>query len=127
MQRTRRRGPRPSGSADGSYRPIGRDTWPPDLGPPETITPEQLRAHPWYAMWRAAVMGRDDHTCQHCGATGVGLHAHHIWPIALYQEFAFKVNNGQALCVPCHEYIHRLRREANVWQRRWNGQPEPRV
>jgi len=55
-----------------------------------------------YKQWRAAVFGRDNFTCQWCGARGTILHADHIRAWAEYPEGRFDVDNGRTLCVPCH-------------------------
>jgi 5-methylcytosine-specific restriction endonuclease McrA len=48
------------------------------------------------------VFERDKHTCQHCGITGVKMHAHHIKPYASHPELRLVVSNGLTLCEPCH-------------------------
>lgn len=48
---------------------------------------------------RAQVVGRDNHTCQHCGATSM-LHVHHIIPWALMKSD--DPNNLITLCAQCH-------------------------
>lgn len=64
----------------------------------------EAERHSWPARkWRRAVLERDHHTCQGCGATGVPLHADHIRPWATHPELRFELDNGRALCVPCHE------------------------
>lgn len=60
-----------------------------------------------YVQWRNAVLTRDGHTCQNCGATGdVRLHAHHIQPWAHAPELRFDVANGVTVCESCHANIH---------------------
>jgi hypothetical protein len=56
--------------------------------------------------WRNAVYARDGYRCVRCGATGQKLHAHHIRPYAEYPEGRFDVENGVALCIPCHGEEH---------------------
>lgn len=55
-----------------------------------------------YKQWRSAVFERDDFTCQICNVRGVELHADHIKPWSTHPELRFVVDNGRALCVPCH-------------------------
>lgn len=68
--------------------------------------------------WAVAVLKRDKHTCQLCGAKGrnLKLHADHIKPRALFPELAHDLSNGRALCVPCHKatptYGAKIRRYA---------------
>ncbi len=70
-----------------------------------------------YSNWRNQVFGRDNFTCQECGARGVWLEAHHIKPFSyLLQEFNIRtmddayhcvglwdINNGITLCKECHK------------------------
>lgn len=56
--------------------------------------------------WSKAVRERDGHTCQHCGITGVKLHAHHVKPWQHHPENRFDVSNGLTLCEPCHQKVH---------------------
>lgn len=61
-----------------------------------------------YRLWREAVLKRDNYTCQICGIAGspgnfVLMHADHIKPFSLFPELRFAIDNGRALCVPCHE------------------------
>ena len=53
--------------------------------------------------WRMAVFQRDNFTCQHCGARGGRLNAHHIKPFKAHPELRHDLANGQTLCVPCHK------------------------
>lgn len=55
-----------------------------------------------YVEWRRQIFRRDDYTCQNCKKRGVELHADHIKPWATYPELRYDINNGRALCVPCH-------------------------
>ena len=58
------------------------------------------------AKWRKQVYQRDNYTCQECGNTGGDIHAHHIKSVSEFPEFMLDVNNGQTLCVSCHEKLH---------------------
>lgn len=58
-------------------------------------------------VWRNAVFARDKYTCQHCGAHGVNLNAHHIRPWYLYPNERFNENNGITLCKKCHARMHK--------------------
>ena len=58
------------------------------------------------AKWRNVVYKRDNYTCQVCGAKGGDIHAHHIKPVADFPELMLDTNNGQTLCVSCHENVH---------------------
>lgn len=58
--------------------------------------------------WRLSVLEKDGHICQSCGATGVYLQADHIDPWYLSKKKRFDINNGQALCVPCHKFKTRV-------------------
>ena len=68
------------------------------------ITPfnEQIRHSMPYKEWQIAVFERDNYTCRKCGKHGVYLNAHHIKPFADYPELRFKVDNGETLCLDCH-------------------------
>lgn len=59
-----------------------------------------------HSRWADKVVSRDNQTCQHCGATGVELHAHHIKPWKDYPELRDDVSNGVTLCAPCHWAVH---------------------
>ena len=69
-----------------------------------------------YRQWRSDVYTRDDFTCQVCSIRGGNLEAHHIKQFidiindnniktveeALLCEELWNINNGQTLCVGCH-------------------------
>lgn len=61
-----------------------------------------IRASSEYYQWKKAVLERDNHTCQDCGATE-GLDTHHIQSLIKYPELIFDVNNGLTLCEDCHK------------------------
>lgn len=58
-----------------------------------------------YLQWRTAVFSRDDYTCQLCGDRGRELNADHIVPWCVDPAGRFDINNGRALCVPCHSQL----------------------
>jgi 5-methylcytosine-specific restriction endonuclease McrA len=67
---------------------------------------------------RARVLARDGHTCQHCGAPGVGVHkidgGHHTTNTTDYVT----------LCTPCHGRLHRAEQTmGGVGQKSRNVQP----
>lgn len=64
------------------------------------------KARPGIDTWRRAVLTRDNHTCQHCGATDRPLNAHHVKPWAEYPELRTVTSNGLALCDVCHFALH---------------------
>ena len=66
-----------------------------------------------YRQWVANVFARDNWTCQTCGVRGVYLQAHHIKSWAKYPDDRFNVENGVALCVPCHKLTDNYKGRAN--------------
>ena len=56
--------------------------------------------------WVNAVISRDKAICQHCGASGIELHAHHIKSYKDYPDLRFDVDNGITLCFKCHWQLH---------------------
>ncbi|MCA9183346.1 MAG: HNH endonuclease [Planctomycetales bacterium] len=52
------------------------------------------------------MISRDVATCQHCGAAGVELHAHHVKPHRDFPELRWDVSNGITLCYACHWEVH---------------------
>lgn len=59
--------------------------------------------------WSKSVRVRDRHTCQHCGISGVKLHAHHVKPWKHHPELRYEVSNGLTLCSPCHQGVHKFK------------------
>lgn len=67
-------------------------------------------------QWRIDVFNRDNFICQMCGRKGGDLEAHHLKPFSMIiKENKIKtiedalncaelwdINNGQTLCIPCH-------------------------
>lgn len=60
----------------------------------------------YHSRWADAVTSRDKATCQHCGAQGVELHAHHIKPYRDNPDLRDDVSNGVTLCFSCHWNVH---------------------
>lgn len=63
-----------------------------------------------YRRWRTAVLERDNHICQECGATSQ-LHSHHVMSWAEWPSLRFDVPNGRTLCRSCHHAAHRSESE----------------
>ncbi len=72
--------------------------------PPKDSTDKELRSSPKLGEWRIAVFERDDWKCQMpgCGADRCTLCAHHIKRLHDFNELAYEVTNGIALCESCH-------------------------
>ncbi len=77
------------------------------------ITPKnrRLRASTDWKRWRQMVFERDNYTCNYCGAKNCEIHPHHKIHLANclkynFNGLIFDVNNGQTLCVPCHQDLH---------------------
>ena len=60
--------------------------------------------NPEYKAWHDAVFERDGNLCCRCGAEA--KHAHHIVGWWVDKTKRFDIDNGEALCVSCHEKIH---------------------
>ena len=69
----------------------------------KTSIAKRLRAGTDYKEWRTAVFERDDYTCQDCNKRGGKLQADHIEPFAFFPALRFEIDNGRALCIPCHQ------------------------
>lgn len=57
---------------------------------------------------RKMVLGRDNWTCQKCGATidDDELHCHHILPVASEPMLQNDMSNCITVCKRCHKKIH---------------------
>jgi hypothetical protein len=70
----------------------------------------QRFTEPRYIAWRAAVLERDDYTCQHCQRKchkhERGLAAHHVKPYATHAALRYDLSNGLTLCRACHLQLH---------------------
>ena len=62
----------------------------------------RVRRSAEYKVWHQAVLKRDDYTCQLCGVRGGRLEVDHIKSFAAYPELRLDIDNGRALCRPCH-------------------------
>lgn len=60
----------------------------------------------YHSRWSDAVISRDNAECQHCGAQGVELHAHHILSYRDHPDLRNDVSNGVTLCYRCHWNVH---------------------
>ncbi len=67
---------------------------------------QQERGQGEYNRWRKLVYKRDHWTCQACGGNAREINAHHIESWAACEEKRYDINNGIALCKPCHQEIH---------------------
>lgn len=88
-----------------------------DMNNKEESLSYQIKHHDRYAMWRLMVLGRDNFTCQFCGARGVYLFPHHLKAFslilrennittleeALKCEELWDLDNGVTLCNECHK------------------------
>lgn len=61
-------------------------------------------------QWRMDIYTRDNFTCQICGAKGVQLNAHHVLAFRSNPSERLKLDNGLAVCIPCHRALHSKRR-----------------
>jgi len=56
--------------------------------------------------WSLLVRLRDDFTCYVCGEKNKrGVHAHHIYPKAIYPERAYNLENGITVCAKHHKPV----------------------
>lgn len=59
--------------------------------------------------WRNKVLRAAKYKCVECARYGINRTAtiaHHIKPRELYPEYQYRVDNGAALCGPCHNKHH---------------------
>lgn len=54
-----------------------------------------------YRKWKKDVLFRDGYKCTRCG-NDKNLEVHHVYPIRLFPEKAFDLDNGVTLCKKCH-------------------------
>ena len=69
----------------------------------EVLEKHRLRSTREWKNWRGEVFERDKYTCRECGAMGVYLEPHHIFPIRSDRNKLFELTNGITLCRPCHQ------------------------
>ena len=65
-----------------------------------------LKGSSEYKRWRVEVFKRDSWTCVSCGYRSKkrgDINADHKLPFSLFPKERLDVNNGQTLCVPCHQ------------------------
>lgn len=74
-------------------------------------------SRPEYKQFRAAVVERDNWTCQDCGKRGGRLGVHHIKSWAEHPDLRYDVSNGTTLCRPCHNTTKRGPRPTNAGPR----------
>lgn len=68
-----------------------------------SIFNKKIRTSSEYKKWRKAVLERDNHTCQICGAINCKLEVDHIKEFAIFPELRLDINNGRTLCQKCHK------------------------
>lgn len=62
-----------------------------------------------HRRWRKAVLRRAKYKCQDCarfGKSTLATIAHHDQPREFYPERQYDIDNGVALCMPCHNKRH---------------------
>ena len=57
-------------------------------------------------IWRESCLKRDEYKCTLCGAKDK-LHVHHVLEFENYPDRRWDLNNGNTVCVFCHEKIHK--------------------
>lgn len=78
---------------------------------PDHISPiTRKRNKSRHRVWSHAVLERDNFICQDCGVKNIRLHAHHLVSLreCINTHLEFAVDNGIALCVPCHGKRHTI-------------------
>jgi 5-methylcytosine-specific restriction endonuclease McrA len=78
---------------------------------PKKKTVQKATVQAWrkttnYRQWRAAVIDRDNRTCQFC-ASRKNLTAHHIVAASVDAELRYEIRNGITLCRNCHKVLER--------------------
>lgn len=66
-----------------------------------------------YREWRRQVLKVSNYTCCECGKVGGKLQSHHVAQVSTHPQFMFDVDNGKAMCKPCHVEVHVAFRETN--------------
>jgi 5-methylcytosine-specific restriction endonuclease McrA len=65
--------------------------------------------HKKHKEWREKVLRRDKYLCQECKKYGKKVPAtiaHHKKPVAEYPELRYAMENGEAICLACHNRAH---------------------
>lgn len=83
----------------------------------------RIRNSKEYWKWVEDVKKRDNYTCQICEARGVKLQADHVKPFALYPDLRLDINNGRALCIPCHKEVTRKQRRS-IFKNKYASLPQ---
>ena len=84
------------------------------------ISPDRQKLYS-RAMWRqlrSAVLERDGHKCQKCGAGNTGprsIHTHHIQEWLKHPNRRFDIDNIVTLCRKCHEWVHGKENKSNEY------------
>ena len=79
-------------------------SWKPELSDEQR---KNIRRIDGYSSWRRSVMIRDQWKCQVCEAKG-NLHAHHLVSYMYNPERRHDLDNGVAMCRPCHIDFHKV-------------------
>lgn len=94
----------------------------------KTKLKELIRSGLKYRIWRNEVFKRDNYTCNLCGHRGGNLESHHkialsklidnynikTFEEALNCKYLWEIDNGITLCIPCHVWIDKFRRQSYV-------------
>ena len=59
-----------------------------------------------YAEFHFALVTRAKGMCEREGCTATGRHVHHKKPVSRYPSKALEVDNGEYVCVECHQELH---------------------
>lgn len=72
-----------------------------------------------YALWRNAVLRRDNYACVMCGDDRRSkLQVDHIKPFSLFPELRFAIDNGRTLCEECHKKTKTYGGNMKKWKRK---------
>ena len=74
-----------------------------------------------HKSWREKVLRKDKYLCQEClryGKKTPATIAHHVKPVEEYPELRYRVDNGRALCMACHNKEHPEKGEYSRGRRR---------
>lgn len=66
------------------------------------------RSIPGYKVWHAAVLKRDNYTCQICGKRGGKLITHHLESYNCNPKLRTKLSNGTTVCEKHHKDFHHI-------------------